>query len=69
MQLKCKACNKRLTFYDYSLKTEDCKEEDLCSVCRDIVYLSESDDLTVKEYSHEYLTENWKNFTVYDENA
>ena len=69
MQLKCKACNGRLTFYDYSLKTDDNKEEDLCSVCRDIVYLSETDDLTVKEYSHEHLTENWKNFTIYDENA
>ena len=69
MQFKCKACDRRLTFYDYSLKTEDRKEEDLCSNCRDIVYMSESDDLDIKEYSHEYLTENWKNFTVYDETS
>lgn len=67
MQLKCVACNRRLTFYDYGLKkNEECEqEEDLCSVCRDIVYCSE--DLDVHEYQHQYLTENWNKFTKYSE--
>lgn len=69
MQLKCKACDSVLTFYDYGLKKnlESVDEEDLCSRCRDIVFLE--DDLDVKEYALEHITENWKNFTNYNENS
>ena len=69
MELKCRACNSRLSFYDYSLKRDDNLEEDLCSRCRDVVYMSEADELDIKEYSHEHLTEKWVNFTKFDENA
>lgn len=57
MQLKCKACDRRLTFYDYSTnKSEDSfEEEDLCSKCRDIIF--NIDELDTHEYQHQHLTE------------
>lgn len=67
MQLKCIACNSRLSFYDYGLKKseESSEEEDLCSKCRDVVYSSE--EIYTHEYQHEYLTENWEDFVKYSE--
>jgi hypothetical protein len=41
--------------------------EDLCQVCRGIAYSDEF--LEVHEYQHEHLTENWVDFTVYNENT
>lgn len=62
MELRCKACDSRLTYYDYALKQDDNSDEDLCSRCRDIVYLAEAEELDTREYAHQHLTEIWVNF-------
>lgn len=69
MATRCKACNAQISFYDfYSNKSDTLPEpEDLCSVCRGIAYSDEFMD--VHEFQHEHITENWVNFTIYDEKA
>lgn len=69
MSTRCKACNAMLTKFDITtMKSDTLQEpEDLCSFCRDISYNDEN--LDTKEYQHEFITENWVNFTVYNENT
>lgn len=69
MQLRCKACNAKLSAFDFgSKKSQELpEEEDLCSVCVEVVYSIE--DTYIHEYQHEHLTENWQNFCKYSENT
>lgn len=67
---RCKACNSRLTYYEfYSYKSDTLPElEDLCSACRSVSY-DESTIFDIHEFQHEHITENWVNYTVYNEKA
>lgn len=69
MSTRCKACNSQISAFDFcSNKSDTLPElEDLCSVCRGVAYMDEF--LDVHEYQHEHITENWVNFTIYDEKA
>ena len=71
MQLRCKACNSKLSAFDWCSKksAEIPEEEDLCSVCLDIIRLADTDELDLKSYQHEHLTENWVNFSEDKENS
>lgn len=68
MSTRCKACNMSLSKFDFSTYKSDTlpEWEDLCSVCRSYSY---NEDLDTHEYQHSYITENWVNFTLYDENT
>ena len=67
MSTRCKGCNRQLSFFDYySTKSDTLPElEDICSECRDVAYNCEYID--VHEHAHAYITENWKDFTKYQE--
>ena len=69
MSTRCKACNANLSKFDFTVNKSDTlpEPEDLCSVCRGVSYNDEY--LSTKEYQHEYLTESWVNFTLYNENS